>query len=261
MLARGSFRVIGEAGPPPSSEPVGRAGKSSAVDQTPEEALDLLLLLQWPLLGTGEEGLREGKDLHRGFTRARNLTWYLKVSFGIRLEAQVMVSCVTTPLQWSLGGLLFLLSVSETFLIHVDPWTLCPLLRLSFLPCLVAMVSHRPCDGCCEHNAGTEAGSWGSAGFLYSGRHPTESLRRQQSCTPCVLATGPCTSPLVPSSPAVLAVRTHPTPCGLRVGLPSNTDHSSATSSPKGLDFLSGLFVLKQWRQIKARQGPGPLLV
>lgn len=110
----------------------------------------------------GGGGLGEGKDLHLGLTRARNLTWYLKVSFGIRLEAQVMVSCVTTPLQWSLGGLLFLLSVSETFLIHVDPRTLCPLLRLSFLPCLVAMVSHRPCDGCCEQNAGTEAGSWGS---------------------------------------------------------------------------------------------------
>lgn len=173
-----------------------------------------------------------------------------------------MVSCVTTPLQWSLGGLLFLLSVLETFLIHVDPRTFCPLLRLSFLPCLVAMVFHWPCDGCCEHTAGMEAGSWDSAGFLYHpGWHPTESLRRQQSCTPCVLAAGPCTSPLVPSSPAVLAVRTHPTPCGLRVGLPSNTDHSPATSSPEGLDFLSGLFVLKQWCQIKARQGPGPLLV
>lgn len=63
MLALGSFRVIGEAGP---LEPVGRAGKRSAVAQTPEEALDLLLLLQWPLLGTwgaggsGEEGPSSG---------------------------------------------------------------------------------------------------------------------------------------------------------------------------------------------------------
>lgn len=42
----------GRLGHPHPLEPVRRAGKSSAVAQTPEEALDLLLLLQWPLLGT-----------------------------------------------------------------------------------------------------------------------------------------------------------------------------------------------------------------
>lgn len=77
----------------------------------------LLLLLHWPLLGP-----RRGQGRRRTFVwallRARNLTWYLKVSFGIRLEARVMI-CPITPFysghwegyfSWGVGA----------FIVHVD---------------------------------------------------------------------------------------------------------------------------------------------
>lgn len=38
-----------------------------------------------------------GRTFFWALLRARNLTCYLKVSFGIRLEARVIFSCLTTP--------------------------------------------------------------------------------------------------------------------------------------------------------------------
>lgn len=111
-------------------------------------------------------------------------------------------------------------------------------------------------DGCCEHNAGQ-----GSRGREGQKRAPGAQLaflsisldgthRELEAPTePQALCPGrwPCTvSSLVPSCPAVLAVRTHPTPCGLRLGSQATQTTLPATPSlPKGLDFLSGLFVLK----------------
>lgn len=55
--------------------------------------------------------------------------------------------CPHPFLQWSLGGLLFLPGVSESFpTVHVDHKTLCPLLRLSFFRLLGGHgESHLPC--------------------------------------------------------------------------------------------------------------------
>lgn len=64
------------------------------------EALDLLLLLlQQALMGAqGGGGVGwGGRTFVWALLRARNLTDYLKVSFGIRLEARVIFSCLTTP--------------------------------------------------------------------------------------------------------------------------------------------------------------------
>lgn len=136
----------------------------------------------------------------------------------------------------------------------MDHRTLSPFLRLCpFLFCLVAMAGLiclvAPSSGCCEHNDGQ--GSRGHEGqkqapgaqhFLCiilgsggPGQHPTSvSSRCLQSCKPHPLAPGPCTvSSLVPSFPAMLAVWAHPTPFGLRVGIPSDTNHSSHHTLPQ----------------------------
>lgn len=56
----------------------------------------LLLLLLWRPLGAGRWQGR-GSTFVWALLRARNFTRYLKVSFGIRLEARVIFSCLTTP--------------------------------------------------------------------------------------------------------------------------------------------------------------------
>lgn len=139
--------------------------------------------------------------------------------------------------------------------IHMDHRTLSPLLGLCpFLFRLVAVVGLiclvAPCSGCyatsimmakkaeamrdrsrllAQHFLCIILGSGGS------GQRPTsESLRCLQSCKPHPLVPGPCTvSSLVPSFPAMLAFWAHPTPFGLRVGIPSNTNHSSHHTLPQ----------------------------
>lgn len=85
-LALGSFQVVWGFGPWPP-EPAGRS-RNSAVDQ-PRGGEALLLL-----------GPETGQGRRRTFVwallRARNFTWYLKVSFGVRLEAR-MIICLSTP--------------------------------------------------------------------------------------------------------------------------------------------------------------------
>lgn len=87
LPALGSFQVVWGFGPC-LLEPAGRSRKSSAVDQ-PRGGEALLLL-----------GPKRGQGRRRTFVwallRARNYTWYLKVSFGVRLEARMMI-CLSTP--------------------------------------------------------------------------------------------------------------------------------------------------------------------
>lgn len=211
----------------------------------------LLLLLHWPLLGP-----RRGQGRQRTFVwallRARNFTWYPKVSFGIRLEARVM-TCLTTPFysghlegyfswvsrspllsMWTPGPLETVLSPAWW------PWQVpfalwCPaldaedlrdrsrLLGLSFLP-----LHHPGLRGGLDSTPPVRArGAYRAASLApWSLDH---ALYHSWCHLPCHAGSvGP------------------PTPCGLRVRLPSNTDHSSHhLLPPKGLEFLSGLFVLK----------------
>lgn len=76
--------------------------------------------------------------------------------------------------------------------------------------------------------------------------HPSESLGYLHSCRPnplpagdhCVILSAIIACPAGSLGPLY--------PCGLRLGLPSNTDHSVPLPPPKGLDFVSELFVLQQ---------------
>lgn len=94
--------------------------------------------------------------------RARNFTWYLKVSFGVRLEARV-ISCLTAPFYSDHLEDYFSSWVSRSPPIPsiVDHRTLCPLPRLCpFFSCLVAMVGlicPVLCSGYCECKAGQES--------------------------------------------------------------------------------------------------------
>lgn len=86
--------------------------------------------------------------------RARNFTWCLKVSFGVRLEARVIFSCLTAPFysdhleDYLSSGV----SRSPPIPSIVDHRTLCPFPRLCpFFSCLVAMVGlicPVLCSGC-----------------------------------------------------------------------------------------------------------------
>ena len=162
------------------------------------------MLLQGSLPGT-RRGQGRGRTFVWALLRARDFTWYRKVSFGIRLDQKIRVifSCLTAPFYSDHLEDYFSSWVSWSPPIPsiVDHRTLCPLLRLCpFFSCLVAMVGlicPVLCSGCCECKAGKEsrgregqkAGSWGSAFFLRiiwvlgPGQHPTtESLRHLQSC-------------------------------------------------------------------------------
>lgn len=156
-----------------------------------------------------------------------------------------MVSCCPTAPFYSdhlEGSLSFWVSLSPPILSIVDHRTLCPLLSLCpFSPCLVAMkglMCPILCSGCCEHNAG-------------SGREDVRDRNRLPGLTFLprhhLGFRGPWTAPnprawgayraagLTPQAthcailgaifPAVPAAWTHPTPGGLRIGLPSSTDH------------------------------------
>lgn len=171
--------------------------------------------------------------------------------------------CPAPPDRGHLGDC-FLLGVSESVLtIRVDPRTL-PLLGLSLPPvwwprCLLCPVVS--CCGCCEHNA--DQGSRGHEGQKHlarapglrgPGSTPPVSLMclRNWSCKPrpgcwaahCVIlgAAFPATGSLGP-----------PRPLWVRVGLSSNTDHSSHHSLlPEGLDFSFWTVCIEtQWCQIK----------
>lgn len=105
----------------------------------------LLLLLHWPLLGP-RRGQGRQRTFVRALLRARNFTWYPKVSFGIRLEARVMI-CLTTPFySGHLEGYFPWVSRSP----FLSMWTTGPLEtvspRLVAMACLVCPVVS--CFGC-----------------------------------------------------------------------------------------------------------------
>lgn len=93
--AVGSFWVAGGLAPPPGAH--GEGQKEFCWSLAPGEgALDLLLLLLCCVAGTGR-GQGRGWTFVWVLLRARNFTGYLKVPFVIRLEARVIISCLSAP--------------------------------------------------------------------------------------------------------------------------------------------------------------------
>lgn len=152
-----------------------------------------------------------------------------------------MVSCVTpfTVVTWRIT---LPLSVLESFLItHVDPRTLCPLLRLPFLPCLVAMVAHWPLMDAVSIMLAKEAEDVrdrsGLPGFSLlplhqPGWHPQRARGANRAAG---LVSWPLAMHCVILG-AILPCRAGsqdpPHPLRVEVGLPSNTDHSSSHPLP-----------------------------
>lgn len=255
LPALGSFQIIWGFGPH-SLEPVGASRKSSAVDQPPGEGgSGLAAAVAAPVASSGhQERAGEGK----GLTKGRNLMWHLKVSFGTSLEAHVIFRLITpfyrdhledyfsswvsgvlpyhplwpagpsvpsSPAWWVSSALCLALDAVSVMLAKEaeDMRDRSRLLGLSFLPL---------------HHPGLR-GAWTA---------PTsESLRRLQSCRPapghwamhCVIlgAIFPCRAGSLGSA--------HP----LWVDGWAPKQHKPLFPQPpppKGRDFLSGLFVLKQ---------------
>lgn len=84
-----------EAWPHPL-EPMGRARKSSAGVWPPGRGLWICCCCSRVVEGTGR-GQGRGWTFVWVLLRARNFTGYLKVPFVIRLEAQVIISCLSAP--------------------------------------------------------------------------------------------------------------------------------------------------------------------
>lgn len=135
-------------------EPVGGSRKSS-VDQPPGEGGSGLAALAAPVAPSAGRWQGWGRTFVWALLRARNFTQYLKVSLGVRLEARMIISCLTTPFYSD-----HLRDTSPEclgVLLYHPLWsrTLCP-----FFPCLAAMNSVTcvicpvPSSGCCERNAG-----------------------------------------------------------------------------------------------------------
>lgn len=182
---------------------MGRSRKSSVVDQPPGEGGSGLAALAAPVASSAARRWQgRGRTFVRALLRARNLTQYLKVLLGIRLEARVVVSCLTTPFYsdhlrdaapeclgvlpshpvWSTGP--SVLSSPAWWPCWVSS-ALCPA-----LDAVSVMLAKEP-EGMRDRSR-----LWGLSFLLYhpglkgglDSTPPSESVRHRQNCRPCPLA-------------------------------------------------------------------------
>lgn len=217
------------------------------MDQPPGEGGSGLAALAAPVASSAARRWQgRGRTFVRALLRARNLTQYLKVLLGVRLEAQVVVSCLTTPFYSDH------LRDSSPECLGVLPshpvWSTGPSVPSSpaWWPCWVSSALC-PAPGAVSVMLAKEAEGmrdknrlWGLSFLLYhpglkgglGSTPPSESVRHRRIAG---LVPWPCTlSSPVPSPPAVLPVWAHPARWGTGDGLLSHTDHSSLAPSPKG---------------------------